>query len=163
MDELMVKSMWASACQSASSFAASMAHMRHYRRAAELIAAETRKFVEQEPPGNSEELSRRQLQQIGLSSRISSIAYADAMAQMHPDVADAILDETAKFCEGELPESSDGVSRLQMASIALSSKFSSLCSTDAMNRLVGSFKDQPEFDEVVRLGRELRHASPAAQ
>jgi hypothetical protein len=158
MDELMVKSLWASACQSASSFAESMARMERHRRGAELIAAEAHKFLEQEPPDNNEELARRQLQQLGLSSRIGSITYADTMARMHPDVADAIFDETAKFCEGELPKTSDGVSQLQMAGIALTSKISGLCSANSMSRLVGSFRDEPEFDEVVRLGQEIRHS-----
>ena len=29
---------------------------------------------------------------------------------------------------------------------------------DWIDRIVGSFKDDPEFDEILRLGREIRRA-----
>ena len=159
MDELMVKSFWASACQSASSYAEWRARLQHHRRAAELIAGEARKFLDRPPPESQEELSRRQMEQIALSARIASISHADAMAAMHADVADAILVEAAAYCEGELPQTFDGVSQVHLAGIVLNSKITSLCSADAMKRLIGSFKDEAAFGEVVRFGQEMRQAA----
>jgi hypothetical protein len=158
MDELTVQSMWSFMCQSALSHAASMARMQRYPVARELIDAETRKFTEQPPPRTDDELSQRHTQHLSLTSRIGTIAHADTMVRMNPDVAEAVFDLVKSFCGGDLPSTADGVNKLHLASLELTSKISSLCHADSMQRLRGSFRDQPDFDEVLRLGREFRSA-----
>lgn len=158
MDELMVQSTWSLMCQSALSFAASMARLQRHPAARELIDSETRKFTEQLPPGTEDELSARRVQHLSLTSRIGTIAHADSMVRMHPNVAEAVFELAKGYCEDGLPATADGVNKLHSASLELTLKISSLCHADSMDRLRGSFKNQPDFDEVLRLGREFRNA-----
>jgi len=155
MEKHLIQSLWSSMCQSALSHAASMSRIQRNATASELIASESKKFTQQPPPTTNEELSRRQMQQLALSSRIGTISHAASMVQMHPNVAEQVFQHVRQFCDGPLPDDSNGVNELQMASIAISSTMSTLCHADSMDRLRGSFKNDPAFDEAMRLGREL--------
>jgi hypothetical protein len=158
MDALMVQSTWSLMCQSALSHAASMGRMQRHPAARELIDAEARKFTQQQQPETDDELSERHAQHLSLTSRIGTIAHADSMARMHPNVAEAVFELVRGYCEGDLPTTAEGVNELHSASLDLTSKISALCHADSMDRLRGSFKSEPDFDEVLRLGREFRNA-----
>lgn len=127
-DTTNIQSHWLLICQSARSHAASMAASCQ-QEAAGLIRREAQEFCEQDPPGTRSELSRRQTQAMHLTARISSISHADQMARSHPNVSDQIMAETKAFLKRlDL----DGAPYEE--SMALTSKISTLCFSDMMQR-----------------------------
>lgn len=158
MDPLQIASLWTTMSQSAWAHAQTMARHQHSSSAAEMIRAETRKFTDQRLPETEEELAERQSQQLALGSRIGLIAHADAMARSHPDVAADLLEETARYCDSPLPRTTEEVMRSLHEGLALGSTISRLCHGAAIRRQQGAFDGVPEFDEIVRLGREFRQA-----
>jgi hypothetical protein len=99
------------------------------REAAALIHLEALKFCDREPPENKSELSRRRRQASYLTSKISSISHADQMARNHPNVSDQILAETKAFLDRHDLDDSP-----YKGSMALTSKISTLCFSDMMQR-----------------------------
>jgi len=123
-----VQSYWLLTCQSAQSHAAAMAASCR-RPAANLILREAKEFCDREPPESSTELSQRQKQAMYLTSRISSISHADQMARNHPNVSDQIMDDVKAFLDRLTLDDSP-----YKESMALTSKISTLCFSDMMQR-----------------------------
>jgi hypothetical protein len=53
----------------------------------------------------------------------------------------------------------DRLARVEEEVVFLKSQFNGLRSKDHwIDQILGSFKDDPEFDEVLKLGRQIRQA-----
>lgn len=137
----------------------SMLRLQHHAAARKMINADVGKLVASPLPNGEAEVEREQIRCLALASRMGTIAHADSMAKMHVAVADTILEHVRLYCEGPLPETTDQLNHIQLGSLTLTSTIAGLCHSDALSVMTGSFKDEPAFDEITRLGREITNTS----
>jgi hypothetical protein len=121
---------------------------------APLVLAQATRFTTQSSPESKSELARRQSQHLALSSRIGAVAHADTMSRLHPNVAETILARTRSLTASELPGNEGELRAMHTETLAFANAISALCHEATLDRITGSFADEPEFDEVVRLGRQ---------
>jgi hypothetical protein len=108
MDALRLETEWQYMSTNANSHGITMAGFcskenPHLTQGRDLILAETRKFCDQSPPMDEQELFARRIQLAALESRVAIIGHANAIATLCPSSSNAIFAETRKFCGSRLP------------------------------------------------------------
>lgn len=133
MTSSFIASQWETMCQSARSNASGLIHGAS-RQAAELMQAESDRFCSHEPPRDKDALESIYTRRMALSARLTAIARADAMARAHPKVAADILSQVRRFCEDDLPASSDIFLEMQLRNIELTRTVAGICEADMVSQ-----------------------------
>jgi hypothetical protein len=134
MDQVTVASQWALMTDLAQSFVFSTARGCP-GSAAGMMTAEGQKFLGQRAPAKADELPGCLTQHMAVTAKISAIAHAYAMARMHPNVAEEIYAETKKFCDHDLPCTTEGLAELQKQVQAVTTAILRICREDTSGQI----------------------------